>query len=253
MTDGVAKLREKLKSREKVFATTVVNIAWSGLAQILKPSILDCLILDLEHGTITGESAEELLRMCNVLDLPTVARAADKEYISVSRVFDMGVDGVLVPRVETVAEATQIVEYARFPPRGKKGCGGFSLLRNVAGVEAFNDTKTLLIQIESRKGIENLPAMIDIGEFDGIVIGPTDLSIDLGVPLQFDSSRFREAVTEILNVCQDRRISCGMFFGDANEAEQWRKVGMNVLWVGTELVFLQMGYQNTCEAIAALQ
>lgn len=237
-------LKRKLKNREKIFGTTIINFKWSGIVQVMKNDVLDFILIDLEHGNFSSETAEEMFRMCNVLNIPVFARVTDKEYAYMSKVFDMGADGILVPRVETVEEAQNIVRYTRFPPKGKKGCGGFSLLRNVDGVENFNSTKVLLLQIESPQGIENLQGMLNLNEFEGVLIGPADLSIAMGIPLQFGNPELKDAIMKILNICQLNNISCGIYCDSAEDVQYWRKAGMNILWAGADIGFFKRSYDE---------
>ena len=242
-------LKSKLKNRGKIFGTTIINFKWSGIVQMMKNDVLDFILIDLEHGNFSTETAEEMFLMCNVLKIPVFARVTDKEYAYMSKVLDMGADGILVPRVESVEEAQNIIRYTRFPPKGKKGCGGFSLLRNVDGVENFNSTKVLLLQIESPQGIENLQAMLDMKEFEGVLIGPADLSIAMGIPLQFDNPALKDAIMKILNICQLNNISCGIFCDSAEDIEYWRKAGMNILWAGADIGFFKRSYDEMSELI----
>jgi len=247
------RLKNKLKNREKVFGTTIINFKWNGILQVMKNDILDFVMVDLEHGSFSAESAEEMFRMCNVLQLPVLARVTDNEYAYMSKVMDMGADGILVPRVESVEEAEKIVSSARFPPKGKKGCGGFSLLRNVPGIENFNKTKILLLQIESPGGINNLQKMIDLGEFEGVIVGPTDLSISMGIPLQFDNQLLTDAILEVLRICESNNLSCGIYCDGYDDVQFWRNKGMNILWTGVDIGFFKKAYDEMCRFISKIE
>ncbi|MEE9307146.1 MAG: hypothetical protein V3V57_06440, partial [Spirochaetia bacterium] len=76
----MATIVEKLKKREKIFATTLVSIHWSGIIEIFKNDVLDFLILDLEHGSYSIESVENLIRTARAHELPVIVRAADTLY-----------------------------------------------------------------------------------------------------------------------------------------------------------------------------
>lgn len=245
----VLNLKAKLKNREKIFGTTITNIKWTGILQLMKNDVLDFLLIDLEHGRFSTESAEEIFRMSNVLKIPVLARVTDKEYAYMSKIFDLGADGILVPRVETVKEAEKIIISTRFPPKGNKGCGGFSLLRNVDGIESFNSTKILLLQIESLTGIENLQKMIDLNEFEGVIVGPTDLSISMGIPLEYKNPLLTDAVMEVINICGRNQTSCGIFCDGYEEIQFWRQAGMNVIWTGSDIGFFKKAYDEMCEFI----
>jgi len=159
---------------------------------------------------------------------------------------------VLVPRVESVEQARVAVASARFPPLGRKGFGGFSLVRDWKGVEAFNSRRVVLLQIESQRGIENLEEILHTEGVSGIIVGPSDLSIDLGIPLQFDHPRLVEAVDRVLAVTSARRLSCGIYCASEQLISFWRDRGMNILWSGCATDFLSRGYSSLCDFIETI-
>lgn len=246
-------LKNKLKNRDKIFGTAITTAKWSGLIQMMKNDVLDFILLDLEHGRMSAETADEMFRMCNVLGIPVFARVTDKQYAYMSKVFDMGADGALFPRVETMEEARQIIESTRFPPKGKKGVGGFSLLRNVDGVESFNDTKILFLQIESPEGIDNLQNFLDLKEFEGVIVGPSDLSIAMGIPLQYDHPDLKKAILKVLETCQKNKMSCGIYCDNMQEVEEWRKAGMNILWASADIGFFKKAYDEMSDFIRNIE
>ena len=249
----MATLIEKLKNREKIFATTLVSIRWSGLIEIFKNDILDFLILDLEHGSFSIEAVENLIRTARAYKLPLVIRIADTLYHLLSPCLDAGADGVLVPRVENADQARLAVDSVRFPPQGRKGFGGFSLVRQWRGVERFNSQIVVLLQIESQSGIDNLEEILSVEGISGIIVGPSDLSIDLGVPLQYDHPRLIEAVMQVLTACQTRKLSCGIYCTAEPFISLWRARGMNIIWSGCATDFISRGYGELCSFIKSLE
>ena len=246
-------LIEKLKNLEKIFATTLVSIQWSGVIEIFKNDLLDFLILDLEHGSFSIEAAENLIRTARARELPVIVRAADNLYHLLSACLDAGAKGVVVPRVESADQARAVVQSVRFPPQGRKGFGGFSLVREWRGVEEFNSQIVVLLQIESRRGIDSLEEILAVEGISGIIVGPSDLSIDLGVPLQYDNPRLIEAVERVLAGCQTRELSCGIYCATEQSISLWRDRGMNIIWSGCATDFISRGYGELCSFIATLE
>lgn len=255
MSNGrLAALKQKLRNREKVFATTSGMIGWSGVIQKYRSDALDLVIFDLEHGFFTLETVEQMLRMCRVLDIPSVVRVGDTRYDLISKAFDVGADGIMLPRVESVEQLERALSYAKFPPLGKKGCGGFSLLRPGETTASFNEDRITLVQIESPAGIESLPGMI--GKFgayvDGIVVGPTDLSISVGQPLQYTHPEVQARINQVLDICREHQKSCGLYLDTFEEIAHWRKQGMNILWSGLDIGFLAKAYNELAAYIGGL-
>lgn len=248
------KLQQKLLNREKTFATTISNLNWSGLVQIFNNETLDFLIFDFEHGRLTAESAEEMLRMCNVLKIPAIARVQEIAYAYMSTIFDMGADGILVPRIETLEQAKMVFNSIRFPPIGKKGCGGFSLFHDGrVSVEEFNQNRLVFLQIESALGIQNLEGMLALGKVDGVIVGPNDMSIAMGIPFQFDHPDLIAGIEEVIKICDKHKVSCGIYCDTPEEIHFWRSKGMNIFWSSGDLGFIKQAYGQLCKVIEELE
>lgn len=245
-------LKEKLERKEKIFATTLSYVEWPGIIKIFKNRALDFLMFDLEHGRFSMETAEKLIMMCNAMEIPAIVRAADTEYFLLSKLFDIGAEGVLVPRVETVTQAVKAYESVKFPPVGKKGCGGFSLLRGVLDVNYFNENRLLFLQMESVKGIDNLPHIIEAVKANGIIVGPTDLSIDMGIPFQYTNPLLIEQIDRVIAVCTEKNMSCGIYCDTNEEIKFWRERGMNIIWSGGDIEFITQKYNELCSFINEL-
>ncbi len=245
-------LNNKLINRDKIFGTTLTSVEWTGMIELFKNDALDFLMFDLEHSRFSIESVENIVRLCRYVGIPTIARVPDTTYIDISRTFDMGVNGILVPRVETLEQAKAAISYAKFYPEGKKGCGGFALLKDVADTKEFNQKKIIILQIESPLGIKNLDEILSNVIVDGIIIGPTDLTITSGIPFDYYNERITQSIGKILETCLKHNISCGIYSDNKEELTYWYKRGVNLLWSGAETVFFKRGYDDMCNFIRSL-
>lgn len=245
-------LKNKLSTQKPVLSTTIGNVAWSGLAQKAAGFGFDFMMFDLEHGTLSTESVEESLRICRLCDLPTVVRVADCVPHLISKVLDMGADGVLLPRVESLEQVETVIRCARYYPRGRKGCGGFSNLRaeDQGSVEKYNDNRLVFIQMESLEGLAVLPQILEKfgNELSGVLVGPYDSSIMVGTPLDICSDTMTQYIRDVFTVCHKASISCGSFVDNAAMIARYRDLGGNVFWTGTEVSLLCESYGALCNA-----
>lgn len=245
-------LKMKLKQRTPVLGTTIGNVAWSGLAQKTAAFPFDFLVLDEEHGTLSAESSEEILRVCRLCDLPTIVRIPDAVPHIISKTLDMGADGLMIPRFEHMEQLETAICAARYYPRGRKGCGGFSNLRAEDGgsVETYNDNRLLVIQIESYEGLTILPQALEKyrDEIACVLIGPYDSSIMIGTPLDITSDPMTDYIRRVFDICCEVGVSCGSFVDDAGMIGRYRELGANVYWTGTEISLLCEAYGNLCRA-----
>lgn len=248
------KLKEKLDKREAVLSTTIANVSWSGIVQKAAGFPFDFIVFDLEHGTLSIEQTEELLRVCRLCDLPSVVRVPDCIPNLISKTLDMGADGILLPRVESMEQVKTAIRAARYYPLGRKGCGGFSNLRtdDCGDVNKYNENRLIFIQIESKEGACALPEILHQcrDELAGVLIGPYDASIMLGTPLDITSSAMDEFVRNIFKTCHTFGISCGSFVDDAHMLKRYQEFGGNVFWTGTEVSLLCESYGNLCKSFS---
>lgn len=250
--EKLSALREKLRAREPILATTFTSVAWSGLVQQAANFPFDFILFDLEHGTLTVEGIEEALRICRLVDLPSVVRVADCVPHLISKSLDMGADGILIPRVESLEQVATAVRCARYYPRGRKGCGGFSNLRpeDKGDLNRYNDNRLLFIQMESREGLEALPRILETygQELAGVIIGPYDASIMLGTPMDILSPVMTEFIRDVFALCRQHDLSCGSFVDGPSLIPRYRDLGGNIFWTGSELSMISAGYRQLCEA-----
>ena len=243
-------LKNKLKNVEPTLGTTIGNVKFSGLAQKVAAFDFDFLVLDEEHGTLSAESSEEILRVCRLVDLPTIVRIPDATPNYISKILDMGADGVMIPRVEHMEQVETAIRAARYYPRGRKGCGGFSNLRaeDFGSVETYNDNRMIVVQMESYEGVKILPDILKRykDEIACVLIGPYDSSIMVGTPLDITSDTMTKYIKDVFDICHKYDISCGSFVDDASMIARYRDLGANVYWTGTEVSLLCEAYGNLC-------
>ncbi len=243
-------LKKKLKDVKPTLGTTIGNVAWSGLAQRAAGFPFDFLVLDEEHGTLSAESSEEILRICRLCDLPTIVRIPDAVPNIVSKTLDMGADGIMIPRVERMQQLETAIRAARYYPRGRKGCGGFSNLRpeDEGSVARYNENRLLVLQIESREGLAILPQMLQQyrEEIACVLIGPYDSSIMVGTPLDISSEVMKDYIRQVFDTCRAAGVSCGSFVDSAALIPFYKELGANVFWTGTEVSLLCEAYDNLC-------
>ena len=250
---ALEQFKEKLEKREVVFGSTFSSINNLYIPKTMKGCGVDFMLFDCEHGNFMPELAVDMLQMCRACDLPTICRVQDCEYHCISKCIDMGADGVLIPRTETLEQVRLAIDSIRFYPRGRKGAGGIGLLRPGEGVTEFNNNRLLFLQIESPLGIKNLDAMLTTygAEVAGVIIGPCDLSIMSGVGLDTHSETTVREVHEIIAICKQHEKSIGMFLS-SGEIKYWVGEGMNLLWCGSDVGFMAQGVKSTVEMVRSL-
>ena len=249
------RLAEKFKNREKIIGTTMIIFKNPIILEAMNRENLDYVLFDMEHGVFDTQNVVELLQVCRLMGLPAFVRAQDCEYHLIAKAIDMGADGVMIPRTESLEQLRTAVDALLFYPDGRKGSGGHGQFRLGEKYEDFGKTRFLMPQIESPKGIEMLPKMLEeYGEFiSAIMIGPYDLSIMVGTPKDIGSPQMMNAIQKIFYICNTYEKSCGIYCDNEVLAQKYRDMGCNVLWTGSDKDFYMRGYKEEMDVLAKIK
>ena len=247
-------LMQKLSGREKVVGTTMIMLPDPILIEKMIHPDLDFVLMDAEHGRFDTQNAIPMLHTCRMLGVPAFMRVQDSQYHLIAKAIDMGADGVMIPRVESCEQLRTVVDAVRFAPLGRKGAGGYAQFYPGESFEHFQSGRMVFIQIESRRGIDHLPEMLEqYGEhIHAVIIGPNDLSVMLGTPFDCRSAVMEDAVQEVFDISARFGKSCGIFCNDAADAAHYRAKGANVLWTASDLQFYCRGFAETMRELSEL-
>ncbi len=254
MMERYEMLIEKLNKREKVVGTTMIMLPDPILLEKMVHPDLDFVLMDAEHGCFDTQNVIPMLQTCRMLGVPGFMRVQDSQYHLIAKAIDMGADGVMIPRVETLEQMHTVVDAVRFAPEGRKGAGGFGQFHPGESFEHFQKSRMVMIQIESQKGIDNLPSILEnYGDhISAVMIGPNDLSVMLGTPFALRSAAMERAVQAIFDISARYGKSCGIFCNDVGDAAHYRAMGANVLWTASDLQFYCRGFAETMNELKAL-
>lgn len=200
-------------------------MAWTSLGhasitEVFARSGVDCVAIDIEHSTISQEQSQRIIAACQGVGPVCLPRIASHNMEMIKRLLDSGADGIIVPMVSTPQETEQIISWCKYPPLGKRS---FGVARGQAYgldfdeyVRDWNEVSSIIVQIESNHGIENIDGILSFEELDGVMIGPYDLSGSLGVPGQLDHPKVIDAVNEVINKCKKYNKACGIHLVEAD-------------------------------------
>jgi 2-dehydro-3-deoxyglucarate aldolase/4-hydroxy-2-oxoheptanedioate aldolase len=177
-------LKTRLKARKKTigaFLQTLSPVA----AEILSRAGFDWLIVDLEHAPGDFANLQAQLQAMNGSGVVPFARSPWNDAVAIKRILDTGVMGVLIPYVNTRAEAEAAVAACKYPPRGIRGVAGSpraaGYTRNAKSYLASANADTIvMIAVETAEAVEHLDEILAVEDLDGIFIGPMDLASSIG-------------------------------------------------------------------------
>jgi 2-keto-3-deoxy-L-rhamnonate aldolase RhmA len=196
-------LKEFAGTKAPKFGHFIVEFATPGIGHILKSAGCDFVLFDLEHSGFGFETVKSAIRYFEAADLPVIVRAPSKEYHHIARAMDMGAEGLMLPMVGTAAEARHIINSMKYTPDGGRGVAlQVSHDRYRPGTVkdkflAANRRSTLFCQIETAEGVENADAIAALPGVDCLWVGHFDLSVSLGVPGEFGTKTFTDAIARV--------------------------------------------------------
>lgn len=252
--DKYSRLREKFDKCEKIIGTISMGLTDPVAIDIMNREDLDFLLFDGEHGNFDTQNIAHHLQVCRLMGLPSFMRAPSTEYHLIAKAFDMGVDGIMLPRVETMEQIKTAINAMHFYPVGRKGYGGYFILREGEKYEDYSKTRFFLPQIESVEGIDLLPQMLEeYGEYiSAVIIGPCDLSIMLGKPMELEDPEVLKHIQRVFDICKSYGKSCGIFCNTIERAELYRSMGANVLWCFYDMMCFKKGYDDLMDEVAKI-
>ena len=187
---------------------------WSILSshvtvEILAGAGFDWLVLDTEHAPNELPMVQSQLQAASGGTAHPVVRVPWNDKVAIKRYLDIGAQTILIPYVETAAEALEAVAAPRYPPQGVRGYAGGSRASLYGRVPDYarscQDELCVIVQIETRLGVDNIEAICAVDGIDGIFIGPGDLSAALGYLGQMEHPAVLAAIADAI-----RRIrACG--------------------------------------------
>jgi 2-dehydro-3-deoxyglucarate aldolase/4-hydroxy-2-oxoheptanedioate aldolase len=174
-----------------------------------------------------------------------LVRVPSSDYHFLARVLDVGARGVMVPMVNTPAQAEAVVHACKYYPQGGRGAG-FTLAHDdfvagdvVAKMERANRETMIILQIETALGVQNVAEIAAVPGVDIIWIGHFDLTQSLGIPAQFDHPLFVEAVDTVVAACKVRGVPLGVMVNDAGAGRFWVERGFRAIAYSGDVWLLQ--------------
>jgi 2-dehydro-3-deoxyglucarate aldolase len=236
-------IKERL-SKNQFTIGSWITLAHTAIAEIMCQAGFDWLTIDMEHSVIELAQAQELIRTIESYGVTPLVRIGENNPTIIKRVMDAGATGIIVPMVNSRADAERAIESVHYPPSGKRGVGLARAQKYGLGFEEYKlwlaKESIIVVQIEHIKAIENLGEILSVSGIDASIIGPYDLSGSLGCPGEFGNERVVEAIQEYEKVCYNLGKPMGFHLVEPNteRAHELQEQGYNFLAVGLDTLFL---------------
>lgn len=248
-------MKQKIHAGEKVLGMFLSEIGAPNLVRVMQASGVDFVIVDCEHGYFDFSQVAAIAAVGNGIGFPVIVRVPGVSRECIQKYLDAGVDGLLVPMLETEEQARTLVRLGKYAPEGARGISTMRPHSNynpgelAAYTEKANRRTMFFAQIESRAGVQNAGAIASVPGLDGIFIGPNDLACDLGTTGQFNTPEMDEAIGHVVEAARAHHIPCGIIASSASFLRKWEERGMNMFSCDSELGLLKKGIQAMVKSV----
>lgn len=242
--------RQRLCAGEKLIG------CWSALASPITTEVLglagfDWILLDGEHAPNDVLSfIPQLMALKDSASFPVV-RPATNEPVLIKRLLDIGFYNFLIPFIETVEQAERAVASTRYPPHGIRGVSVSHRHNNYGTLPDYfasvNENISVMVQIESQLGLDNLDAIIAVDGVDGIFVGPGDLSAALGYLGQPGHPEVQQAIKHIFDRAAAQGKPSGILAPVEADACRYLEWGATFVAVGSDLGIFRGASQSLCD------
>jgi 4-hydroxy-2-oxoheptanedioate aldolase len=186
-----------------------------------------------------------------------MVRVASNEPSAIQHILDAGPAGIQIPQVSSVEAAHAAISASRFHPIGRRGLNPFVRAADYSDCPtpaflAASNQQILSLQIESVDGVQGLPEILKLGNFDVLFVGPYDLSQSLGIPGDVTNPRVFEAGARIAAATADHDVVLGVFVNAEPEARRWLDAGVRYLCYSVDTVLLLKALKSTVSRLREL-
>ncbi len=241
-------IKKRLKNGEMVFGTWN-NIPSASLMNALGCSGIDFIVIDAEHGPVSMETAEDLIRAAEVCGVAPIIRVPSNNDHLILRALDIGAHGIQVPHVSTKEEASRVVRYSKYYPLGERGYSPFTRAGKYGyepkeHAKRSNEDTLIVLNIEGKEGIRNLKDIVEVDNIDVVFIGPYDLSQSLGKPGKVDDKEVINSIRDNVKIIKDQGLACGSFANDLTYLDILMDCGVQYLTYMVDSSLIAETYRN---------
>lgn len=248
----------KKRIREKGFvAGTWCEIPSSYSVNAAAKAGMDFVIIDMEHGVMNFETAQEMVFAAQCESGFAFIRVPKLEESFILRALDTGADGIVIPRVEGIEDIKKIVEYSKFPPAGKRGFNPFIRAGNygAAGRDFFKEQNKKVMTaviLEGAAAFENIEKLASAEHIDIYYIGQYDLSAALGCPGDIWNKKVMDMLKKAADVINKNGKLAGCMVHDIRGAVEMKKAGIKFIVKGTDTGILCSEYRKFADELGGI-
>ncbi len=242
-------LKEVLKEGKNVFGP-FMKFTDPAAVEIMGFAGFDFVIIDAEHGPISMQNAQNMIRAAEIANITPVIRVANNDEALILRALDIGAQGIEIPQINSKSQAIKAVRSVKYAPQGERGVCRYVRAANYSSMDKYeyfksaNNETIIIAHIEGVKGINNLDEILSVPDMDVIFIGPYDLSQSLGIPGEVNNPLVTEKMKEVVLKCRENKVAVGTFADDVETAKSWVSLGVQYMAFSVDVGILYEASKN---------
>src|SRR5271165_6462500 len=253
-------MKQKLGRGELALCLNLRLARSVDIAMVAKAGGYDALYVDMQHAPYSVETTATICAAALGIGITPLVRVPGHDGQWMSRILDGGAQGVIVPDVETRAQAEAVVRHCRFPPVGKRSVMGLGPALGYRAMplgelsERLNADTVVIVMLETARGIDNAEAIAAVPGIDVLLIGSGDLTTDYGIPGQVDHPRLREAYERVAEACRahGKVLGVGGIRHNVQLQGELIHLGARFVIAGTDVNYVLAGAHQDTTALRAI-
>ena len=242
-------LKEKLEKNKQTIGTWNI-IDSTMIVDVIASSGIDFIVIDAEHGSISYETAQAMISICESYDVTPIMRVGEINESLILRALDIGSHGVQLPNITTSDDAKNFVQFAKYPPVGVRGFSPYTKaglydVSNGQKMPAIANKNTLLIaNVEGEEGLKNLQEIVEVDGIDVVFIGLFDMSKSLGIAGDVQNPRVMEKLDEAIEVIHKNGKKVGSIASNLDMLEILKKKKIDYLTYSVDTGMIKESYKH---------
>ncbi|WP_219418604.1 HpcH/HpaI aldolase family protein [Pseudonocardia nigra] len=199
-----------------------LQLPGSAAAELVGSVGFGFVVVDQQHGLIGDDALVPILQALDVTGTPALVRVTHNEPSAIGRALDRGAAGVVVPLVDTAEQAALAAAACHYPPRGCRSYGPSRVAWHRRRTEPL-----CVVMVETLAGLAALPEITAVGDLDAVFVGPSDLALTTGRPLEAQDGdpEYEEVLRGVAEQCRERDLPVGVYCASSAHVRRFRELG----------------------------
>jgi 2-keto-3-deoxy-L-rhamnonate aldolase RhmA len=245
-------VKKRLLAGETCFGTWISSGSPFAI-DVLRNFPLDWMVFDMEHSPVTTETVYHMLQVIQGAEMIPLVRVGEVDQAIIKNVLDSGSKGIVAPLVNTREDAERLVQFCSYPPTGVRGVAATRASRygfdSAKYLRTANDENLIVAQIETITALKNIEEILEVKGIDVAFVGPSDLTMQLGLVDDRSNPRVGEAMEQVVKACKKHGKVAGVMAASGDDAKKAVERGFGFVSLASDMRFLMHGAREFLKSV----